>query len=50
MAQSCVNTDAHTIILDLEKKINSYVKELHLITIHFLKKSFLKIYKMQKLL
>jgi hypothetical protein len=40
MAQSCVNTDAQNIILDLEKKINSLCKGASLITIHFLKKMF----------
>ena len=47
MVQSCAN-NAHDVVLDLEKKIDSICKGHHLITVQFLKKCFFKIYKMQK--
>jgi hypothetical protein len=47
MAQSCANI-SNDAVLDLEKKLNLYVNEHHLITVHFLKKCLLKIPEMQK--
>ena len=42
MAQSCVNTDAQNIILDLEKKINSLCKGASSYYNSLLKKMFFK--------
>jgi hypothetical protein len=41
MVQSCGNI-ANDVILGLEKRLNSYIKEHHLIRVHFLKNVFLK--------
>ena len=49
MSQSCAIISNES-VLDLEKILNPYVKEHHLITFHFLKKCLLKIIKMQKIL
>ena len=47
MAQSCANI-SNDVVLDLEKKIESICKGTYLITVQFLKKCLLKIYKMLK--
>jgi hypothetical protein len=47
MAQSYANI-SNDVLLDLEKRLNLYVKERHLITVQFLKKCLLKICKMLK--